>query len=65
MTFSVGTSLTSGQKNTVVWAGVHHKTSLKGGQFAYPDNTYMLRVTEELEARGIDKKTVRDINIDH
>ena len=27
MSFIVGTSLTTGQKNTVVWAGLHHKTS--------------------------------------
>ena len=27
-TFQVGTSVTNGTKNTVVWAGIHHKTNL-------------------------------------
>lgn len=29
--FTVGDSITSGQKNVVVWNGIHHKTSLFGG----------------------------------
>jgi len=61
LTFIVGTSLTTGQKNTVVWAGIHHKTSPSGGPFGYPDNTYLNRVREELSARNIDKQTVREM----
>ncbi len=37
LTFLVGTSLTTGSKDTVVWAGIHHKTSLSGGAFGFPD----------------------------
>jgi deltex-like protein len=29
--FTVGTSVTTGATNTVVWSGIHHKTNLNGG----------------------------------
>jgi deltex-like protein len=52
--FIVGTSVTTGTANTVVWA-VHHKTNLTGGatRYGYPDPTYFERVKEELKARGV------------
>ena len=55
LTFVVGTSVTTGQKNTVVWNGIHHKTSLYGGtqSYGYPDSTYFNRVREELAAKGV------------
>ena len=55
LTFLVGTSLTTGQKNTVVWGSIHHKTNLKGGStaFGWPDPTYFNRVTNELAANGV------------
>lgn len=55
LTFTVGTSVTTGQSNTVVWNGIHHKTSPSGGSscYGYPDPTYFNRVKEELGARGI------------
>ena len=42
LTFKVGTSITTGQPNCVVWQGIHHKTSPVGGatSFGYPDETY-------------------------
>ena len=42
LTFKVGTSITTGQSNSVVWQGIHHKTALGGGptMFGYPDETY-------------------------
>ena len=57
LTFTVGTSTTTGQENTVVWNGIHHKTSLRGGakNHGYPDPTYFSRVTQELAAKGIIK----------
>ena len=30
--FTIGTSVTTGQSNTVIWNGVHHKTSTTGGK---------------------------------
>jgi len=59
LTFTVGTSLTTGQPNCVVWNGVHHKTSTWGGaaHFGYPDDTYLERLFEELAAKGITRET--------
>ena len=55
LTFSVGTSLTNGQENCVVWAGIHHKTNRKGGvaRHGFPDPTYLARVREEMKERGV------------
>lgn len=53
--FTVGTSVTTGQTNTVVWGGIHHKTNLSGGSshFGYPDPTYFERVKLELATKGV------------
>eukprot|EP00056_Hartaetosiga_gracilis_P019351 m.13786 g.13786 ORF g.13786 m.13786 type:complete len:536 (+) comp7632_c0_seq1:55-1662(+) len=48
--FRVGTSLTTGASNTVIWNSIHHKTVVFGGMFGYPDATYLERVAEELNA---------------
>ena len=55
LTFVVGTSVTTGARNTTVWNGIHHKTNLSGGStyFGYPDKTYFNRVKEELAAKGV------------
>jgi deltex-like protein len=60
LTFTVGTSVTTGRKNTVVWNGIHHKTSLFGGptRFGYPDKNYFNRVKEELAAKGVTQESV-------
>ncbi|KAL4510570.1 hypothetical protein ABPG72_004724 [Tetrahymena utriculariae] len=53
--FTVGRSVTTGTDNVVVWNGIHHKTSLKGGAayFGYPDPTYFNRVKQELALKGV------------
>ena len=55
LTFTIGTSVTTGQKNTVIWNGIHHKTSTSGGiqYYGYPDPTYFNRIKEELASKGI------------
>ncbi|CDW91819.1 UNKNOWN [Stylonychia lemnae] len=55
LTFKVGTSITTGASNCVVWQGIHHKTSPTGGtsSFGYPDPTYFERVTDELKGRNV------------
>ena len=55
LTFTIGTSVTTGRTNTTIWNGIHHKTSLTGGStyFGYPDKTYFNRVKEELAAKGV------------
>ena len=53
--FTVGLSVTTGQENTTVWNGVHHKTNTHGGSsyFGYPDPTYFNRVKLELAMKGV------------
>eukprot|EP00049_Salpingoeca_infusionum_P009076 m.150542 g.150542 ORF g.150542 m.150542 type:complete len:542 (+) comp14231_c0_seq1:162-1787(+) len=53
--FRVGTSMTTGMTNTVIWNDIHHKTSLHGGAtgHGYPDPTYLDRLMEEMAANGI------------
>lgn len=53
--FTVGTSVTTGQQNAIIWNGIHHKTNTTGGpcQFGFPDATYLKRVEQELAAAGI------------
>ncbi|NXX23726.1 DTX3 ligase, partial [Podargus strigoides] len=55
LTFTVGTSLTTGRPNVITWNDIHHKTNCTGGPqlFGYPDPTYLARVQEELRAKGI------------
>ena len=53
--FTLGTSVTTGRANQIVWNGIHHKTGLHGGSayFGYPDKTYFNRVKLELAAKGV------------
>ena len=53
--FTIGTSLTTGISNTIIWNNIHHKTSPTGGptNFGYPDPTYFNRVNSELSDVGI------------
>ncbi|KAK9529153.1 hypothetical protein VZT92_013267 [Zoarces viviparus] len=53
--FTVGTSRTSGMDNQVTWNDIHHKTNITGGPqgFGYPDPGYLIRVKEELKAKGV------------
>ncbi|XP_078684006.1 uncharacterized protein LOC144917638 [Branchiostoma floridae x Branchiostoma belcheri] len=55
LVFTIGTSVTTGQTDTVVWNDIHHKTSKYGGpnSYGYPDPQYLTRVKEELAAKGI------------
>lgn len=55
LVFTIGTSVTTGQSDCVIWNGIHHKTSQTGGSsnFGYPDPTYLERVTDELNSRGV------------
>jgi deltex-like protein len=55
LVFTIGTSVTTGQSDCVIWNGIHHKTSTTGGSsnFGYPDATYLERVTDELAAKGV------------
>jgi len=51
--FAIGTSLTTGLSNSVVWSSIHHKTSLHGGAHGWPDANYILNCNESLDALGV------------
>jgi deltex-like protein len=53
LTFTVGTSLSSGASNTVTWASIHHKTALSGGTHGFPDNSYFDNCHHELDNLGV------------
>ncbi|XP_026875630.2 E3 ubiquitin-protein ligase DTX4-like [Electrophorus electricus] len=55
MIFSVGTSSTTGESETVIWNEVHHKTEFGSNLtgHGYPDPDYLDNVLEELKAQGI------------
>ncbi|XP_060577164.1 protein mono-ADP-ribosyltransferase PARP14-like [Ruditapes philippinarum] len=53
--FTIGESRTTGKEGVVTWNDIHHKTRPTGGpeRFGYPDPTYLIRVKEELAAKGV------------
>uniref|UniRef100_A0A672H4X5 E3 ubiquitin-protein ligase n=1 Tax=Salarias fasciatus TaxID=181472 RepID=A0A672H4X5_SALFA len=53
--FSVGTSSTTGESDTVIWNEVHHKTEFGSNLtgHGYPDPSHLDNVLEELKAQGI------------
>ncbi|KAM6242228.1 putative E3 ubiquitin-protein ligase DTX2 isoform 2-T3 [Porphyrio hochstetteri] len=53
--FTVGTSSTTGESNTVVWNEIHHKTELDTNLsgHGYPDPNYLDNVLAELAAQGV------------
>ena len=53
LTFGIGTSLTTGRSNSVIWTSIHHKTSLSGGAHGWPDPAYFLNCNEALDALGV------------
>ncbi|XP_061211531.1 probable E3 ubiquitin-protein ligase DTX2 isoform X1 [Neopsephotus bourkii] len=59
--FTVGTSSTTGESNTVVWNEIHHKTerdtNLSG--HGYPDPNYLDNVLAELAAQGVTEDCLR------
>jgi deltex-like protein len=54
LTFSVGTSLTTGRPNSITWA-IPHKTSLLPSQFGYPDPSFFATANDELDVLGVPK----------
>lgn len=53
--FRIGTSVTTGQNNVVVWGGMHQKTAKHGGPAAHgwPDDTHLQRLQSEAACKGI------------
>ena len=53
MTFTVGRRLTRGTDDVITWNDIHHKTSMRGGEWGYPDAGYLRRVAMDMNAMGI------------
>lgn len=53
--FVVGTSVTTGASNTVIFGGIHLKTATTGGptNHGYPDKDWLLRLKSECMTNGI------------
>lgn len=54
LTFTIGTSMTTGKDNQVIWNGIHHKTTRGAGSHGWPDSGYIARVTDELKRFGVE-----------
>ncbi|XP_036793557.1 probable E3 ubiquitin-protein ligase DTX2 isoform X1 [Oncorhynchus mykiss] len=53
--FTVGTSSTTGEPDTVVWNEIHHKTEMMSNMsgHGYPDPNYLDNVLSELASQGV------------
>ena len=54
--FTIATSNTTGQKDTVVWNEIHHKTEAFSNHsgHGYPDPNYLDNVLAELASQGVE-----------
>lgn len=55
LTFMVGTSLSRGGSDSVIWASIHHKTVRSGGLHGWPDPAYFANVNAELDGLDVPK----------
>lgn len=55
LTFTIGTSLTTGMPNCITWSSIHHKTSPTGSIYGFPDPGYFANCNEELDSLGVPK----------
>ena len=53
--FRIGASATTGRDNVVVWAGIHQKTAMDGGEtnHGWPDETCLQRLQSEAAGKGV------------
>lgn len=53
--FTIGTSSTTGEENTVTWNDIHHKTEFGFNKYGhgFPDDNYFENVIGELAAHGV------------
>ncbi|XP_064377898.1 E3 ubiquitin-protein ligase DTX1 [Dromaius novaehollandiae] len=60
--FTVGTSNTTGESDTVVWNEIHHKTEFGSNLtgHGYPDPNYLDNVLAELLAQGVSEASLKD-----
>ncbi|XP_068767339.1 E3 ubiquitin-protein ligase DTX1 isoform X2 [Struthio camelus] len=62
LVFTVGTSNTTGESDTVVWNEIHHKTEFGSNLtgHGYPDPNYLDNVLAELLAQGVSEANLKD-----
>ncbi|KAK6313065.1 hypothetical protein J4Q44_G00164120 [Coregonus suidteri] len=60
--FTIGTSSTTGESDTVVWNEIHHKTEFGSNLtgHGYPDPNYLDNVLTELSAQGVGQDNLKD-----
>uniref|UniRef100_A0A8B9RLC9 E3 ubiquitin-protein ligase n=1 Tax=Astyanax mexicanus TaxID=7994 RepID=A0A8B9RLC9_ASTMX len=60
--FTIGTSSTTGESDTVVWNEIHHKTEFGSNLtgHGYPDPNYLDNVIVELSAQGVGEDNLKD-----
>ncbi|XP_015743314.2 E3 ubiquitin-protein ligase DTX1 [Python bivittatus] len=60
--FTIGTSNTTGESDTVVWNEIHHKTEFGSNLtgHGYPDPNYLDNVLAELMAQGVLEANLKD-----
>lgn len=60
--FTIGTSSTTGESDTVVWNEIHHKTEFGSNLtgHGYPDPNYLDNILTELSAQGVGEDNVKD-----
>ncbi|XP_043939997.1 E3 ubiquitin-protein ligase DTX4 [Protopterus annectens] len=60
--FTIGTSSTTGESDTVIWNEVHHKTEFGSNLtgHGYPDPNYLDNVLAELHAQGITEDSLKE-----
>ncbi|XP_063000280.1 E3 ubiquitin-protein ligase DTX1 [Elgaria multicarinata webbii] len=60
--FTIGTSNTTGESDTVVWNEIHHKTEFGSNLtgHGYPDSNYLDNVLAELMAQGVSETYLKD-----
>uniref|UniRef100_A0A8C6V0T0 E3 ubiquitin-protein ligase n=1 Tax=Neogobius melanostomus TaxID=47308 RepID=A0A8C6V0T0_9GOBI len=60
--FTIGTSSTTGESDTVVWNEIHHKTEFGSNLtgHGYPDPNYLDNVLTELAAQGVGEDNLKD-----
>lgn len=49
LTFTVGTSMASGQANVITWSSIRHKTDRSGGRHGFPDENYFVDANADLD----------------
>ncbi|XP_054902571.1 probable E3 ubiquitin-protein ligase DTX2 isoform X2 [Poeciliopsis prolifica] len=61
--FTVGTSSTTGEQDTVVWNGIHHKTEMMSNLsgHGYPDPNYLDNVLSELASQGVTEDCLKPL----